>query len=185
MANPAFDVRRWTREEYEHLAEEGAFPPEKRLELIDGVIHELTPQTSWHAAAIRAAQEALQQVFTNGFDLRVQMPLALGLHSEPEPDLAVVPGHWRDYVISHPKTAVLIVEVAESSAYQDRERKRALYANFGIPDYWILLPKIGQLEVFRAAQDGDYRSRMVLGPEDVIKPLAAPDMTIRVADLLP
>lgn len=185
MANPAFDVRRWTREEYEHLAEEGAFPPGKRLELIDGVIHELTPQTSWHATAILNTEEELRRAFPDGHHVRTQLPLSLGRISQPEPDLAVVPGRRRDYRAAHPTTAVLVVEVSDSSARLDRDQKRLLYAAAGIPEYWILDVASRHLEVFRAAQEGDYRSRMVLGPDEAVKPLAAPEIAIRVADLLP
>jgi Uma2 family endonuclease len=185
MAQPAFDVKRWTREDYERLAESGFFHPDERVELIDGIIYEMSPQTSWHSSTIRAAQEVLQRVFRDGFDLRVQMPLALDSQSQPEPDLAVVPGQWRDYLRAHPTTAVLIVEVSDSSLGLDRETKRMLYAETGIPEYWILDTKGKQLEVFRSPHDGDYRSRKVLGSGDTIAPLAASAASIPVTDLLP
>ena len=185
MANPAFDVRRMTREEYHRLDEEGFFPPDQRVELINGILHEMPSQDSWHSSTIRAAQEELQQVFKGGFDLRIQMPLALDLWSEPAPDLAVVTGHWRDYLSDHPKTAALVVEVSASSARLDREEKRVLYAVAGIPEYWILYVKTKQLEVLREPVDGDYRSRVILKPGDIVTPLAAPAASIRVADLLP
>jgi len=185
MANLATDVRRMTREEYHRLGEEGFFPPDKRVELINGIVYEMPPQVSWHSGTIRAAQEELQRVFKEGFDLRIQMPLVLDLWSEPEPDLAVVTGNWRDYLSAQPETAVLAVEVAFSSIRLDREEKRLLYAAAGIPEYWILYVKTKQLEVLREPEDGDYRSRVILKPGDTITPLAAPDASIRVADLLP
>ena len=185
MANPAFDVRRMTREEFHRLDEEGFFPPDKRVELINGVVYEMPTQDSWHASTIQAAQEELRQVFVDGCHLRNQMPLALDLCSEPVPDLAIVTGHWRDYRSAHPTTAVLVVEVSASSVRFDREEKRLLYATAGLPEYWILYVKTKQLEVMREPQDGDYRSRVILKPGDTVTPLAAPSASIRVADLLP
>ncbi len=185
MANLAADVRRMTREEYHRLDEEGFFPPDKRLELINGIVHEMPAQDSWHASTIQAAQEELRQVFMKGFHLRNQMPLALDLWSEPVPDLTVVSGHWRDYLSAHPTTAALVVEVSASSARLDREEKRLLYATAGIPEYWILYVNTKQLEIMREPRDGDYRSRAILKPGDTVTPLAAPDASIRVADLLP
>jgi Uma2 family endonuclease len=185
MANPAFDVSRLTREDYHRLDEEGFFAPDQRVELINGIVHEMPPQDSWHTGTIRAAQEELQRVFKQGFDLRVQMPLILDLWSEPVPDLAVVAGHWRDYLSEHPQTAALVVEVSGSSARIDREEKRLLYAAAGIPEYWILYVKTKRLEVLRDPRDGDYRSRVILKPDDSITPLAVPGALIRVADLLP
>lgn len=187
MAQPAADIKlkRWTREAYERLAELGFFSPGERVELVDGIIYRVSPRMSWQSSTIRAAQEALQRVFLDGFDLRVQMPLALDGQSQPEPDLAVVSGHWRDYRNAHPTTAALIVEVSESSLGLDRETKRVLYAEAGIPEYWILDTKGKQLEVFRDPREGDYHSRTVLNPGDTIAPLAAPGASIPVTDLLP
>jgi Uma2 family endonuclease len=185
MANLAADIRRMTREEYHRLGEEGFFPPDKRVELIDGIVYEMPTQDSRHSGTIQAAQEELLLVFTEGFHLRIQMPLALDLWSEPVPDLAVVPGHWRDYLSAHPTTAALVVEVAASSVRFDREDKRLLYAAAGIPEYWILFVKTKQLEVLRDPKAGDYRSRTILKPGDTVAPLAAPEALIQVADLLP
>jgi len=187
MAIPAVDlrIRHWTREDYERMAEQGFFRPDERVELVDGVIFEMAPQNSWHAAAIQAAQEVLHPIFRKGYSLRIQMPLALGLESEPEPDLAVVRGHWRDYRDSHPTMAVLILEVADSTVFHDRERKSALYARVGIPDYWILNRVDACLEVQRDPREGTYQTRRSLRAGDSISPLARPEASILVADLLP
>lgn len=185
MATLAVDIRRWTREDYERLAEEGFFRPDERVELVDGVIYEMTPQNSWHAAAVQAAEEVLRPIFRKGYSLRIQMPLALGLDSEPEPDIAIVRGHWRDYRESHPTTAVLILEIADSTVFHDRERKSAIYALAGIADYWILNRAEACLEVQRAPRDGQYQSRTILRAGDTVSPLARPDNSIAVAELLP
>jgi Uma2 family endonuclease len=137
MATATIDTRRWTREEYERLVEQGFFHPEERLELVEGVIYEMTPQSSFHATGVRAVHLALESVFAQGYDVRPQLPLAVGDDSEPEPDIAVVQGAWQDYSHSHPFTAVLVVEVADSSLLHDRKRKTRLYAQAGIPEYWI------------------------------------------------
>src|SRR4051812_29125230 len=81
---------RWTREEYEKLVEIGLFPPEARLELVEGEILKMASQTSYHAVAVSKVQEALRTIFQANYYIRVQMPLALSDNSEPEPDIAVV-----------------------------------------------------------------------------------------------
>lgn len=168
MAAPAVDIRRWSREEYERMVEEGFFRPDERVELVDGIIFEMTPQNSWHAAAIQALQEILLEAFKKGFSVRFQLPLALSGDSEPEPDVAVVHGHWRDYREAHPTKAVLVVEVAESTLVYDRARKAAIYARAGIPEYWILNREDACLEVYRNPVDDKYRSRTVLKPGDTV-----------------
>lgn len=64
-------------------------------------------------------------------------PLVVGDDSEPEPDLAIVPGTPRDYP-DHPTSALLVVEVSDTTLALDRGQKRRLYAAAGITDYWVL-----------------------------------------------
>jgi hypothetical protein len=124
-------------------------------------------------------------IFAEGYDVRPQLPLALGDDSEPEPDIAVVPGAWRDYSHSHPTTALLIVEVADNSLLHDRKRKTRLYAQAGIPEYWIDNLVDWCLEVYRDSKDGVYTSRAVLREGDSVSPLSRPEASIPVADLFP
>jgi Uma2 family endonuclease len=185
MVTTTVENRRFTREEYERLVEQGYFHPEERVELVDGLLYEKTPQSSFHATGVQGSQEALRTVFSEGYDVRSQFPLALGFDSEPEPDIAVVPGSLRDYVYAHPTTAILIVEVADSSLIHDRKRKASLYARSGIPEYWILNLVRWCLEVYRESKDGAYTSRTVLREADSVSPLSRPEVSIPIASLLP
>jgi Uma2 family endonuclease len=185
MVTAIVDDRRWTREEYERRVEEGFFQPGERLELVDGILYEMTPQSSFHAAGVRGSQEALRPIFSEGYDIRSQLPLALGFDSEPEPDVAVVLGSWRDYSRSHPTSAILIVEVADSSLLHDRKRKASLYARAEIAEYWLMNLVRWCLEVYREPKDGVYTSRTVLREGDSVSPLSRPDAAILVASLLP
>jgi Uma2 family endonuclease len=104
----------------------------------------------------------------------------------------VVLGGTRDYARAHPTTALLVVEVSESTVRFDRDEKASLYASAGIPQYWIVNLRTQRLEVYRdpAPMPGepygyDYRSnsQFVLG--DTVVPLANPHGVIQIADLLP
>jgi len=121
-------LRRWSRSDYDKMMEAGIFAPGERVELIDGEIVEMSPQHSAHSTAVSLSAEALCTAFGAGFDVRTRMPLALDLYSEPEPDVAVVPGSPRDYRDAHPTTALLVVEVADSTEAYDRDQKGSLYA---------------------------------------------------------
>lgn len=184
MATATVSIRRWTREEYERLVEQGFFHPEEKIELVDGVIFGKTPQTRAHTTSVLLTEGVLRPLFAKGFDIRVQMPLALGFDSEPEPDLAVVSGGPMDYLDAHPSTAVLVVEVAEISLLHDR-KKAGLYARAGIPEYWLVNLTDGCLEVYRAPKKGAYSSRAVLSTGDSISPLSHPEAVIPVEGLLP
>lgn len=185
--------RLWTRAEYERAGEIGLFGPEERLELIAGeVIQKMTPQHSRHASGVQYAGDALRAAFGAGFVVRVQLPLALGGDSEPEPDVAVVPGEASDYVARHPTSAVLVVEIADTTLRFDRSTKASLYASFGIAEYWIVNLADRVLEVHRRPQPRSsepfghqYGEVVRLKIEETVSPLAAPSAQIRVADLIP
>jgi len=185
-------MKRWSREEYDRMIDAGIFAPSERVELIAGEIIAMSPQKSGHATAVRLSEEALRADFGIGYYVRVQMPIALDPYSEPEPDVAVVPGSARDYRDAHPTTALLIVEVADSSLTFDREQKGSLYARAGIADYWIMNLPEGRLEVYRdpvpmpqTRYGWGYQTVRQYAIEDLVSPLAAPQAHIAIVDLLP
>lgn len=177
----------WTRDEYERLVRTGAFAPDARVQLIQGEIIEVTPQSAAHATAVQRLQKALTPIFAKGYHTRAQLPLALppDVHSEPEPDLAVVPGTIDDYRDAHPSTAALVVEVADTSLEFDRTRKAALYASAGIPEYWILNLVDRRLEIYRNPEGKVYRAHSTCAAEETAAPLAAPEARLRIGSLLP
>lgn len=191
MATMRVRTRRWTRFEYERLVELGVFKPGERLELLDGRLVVGEPQGVSHATGIRMAEEALRAAFGAGWDIRGQLPVALDAYSEPEPDVAVVPGSFRDYRHEHPARPVLVVEVAESSLRLDRKKAR-LYARASVPELWLVNLVEGVVEVHRTptqARPGrlgwTYADVRRLGRTDVVTPLHAPGARVAVADLLP
>lgn len=185
------EQRLWTRAEYDRAAEVGLFGADERLELIEGRIVRKMPQGGPHTTGVGLVEDALCIAFPINHIVRVQMPLALGEHNEPEPDIAVVPGKRRDYSHNHPASAVLVVEVADTSLDIDRTTKASLYARAGIADYWILNLQDRLLEVHRnPTPDSEqplghfYASVTHLAAGHSVSPLAAPH-SIQVADLLP
>lgn len=176
---------RWSRQEYEKMVEIGLFPSQARLELIEGEILQMASQTSYHATALSKAADALREIYRVGYHVRSQMPIAISDSSEPEPDIAVVEGTPDDYWDEHPRSAVLLVEVAYSSLQYDREQKLAVYARRGIPEYWIVNLNEHQLEVYRTPTDDRYADEFTLQPGELIAPLSQPTQSIAVADILP
>jgi len=192
MSAPAPHLRLWTREEYYKMAEAGVLRPGERVELIGGRIITMSPQNSPHFTAICLAEDGLRAIFSTGYVVRVQGPQDLSPASQPEPDIAVVPGNVRDHAYAHPTTALLVVEVSESSLGFDRGEKASLYASADIPEYWIVNLLDRHLEVYRdpgpmAGQPYGYgyRTRTHYFATDLVTPLATPPGTIKVADLLP
>jgi Uma2 family endonuclease len=90
------------------------------------------------------------------------------------------------------QSALLVIEVADSSLAFDRTVKASLYASAGVADYWIINLAQRQCEVHRkpvrsakARFGWRYSQIAILKPRDSIAPLAAREKPISVADLLP
>src|SRR5262245_33985849 len=137
MSEDHVTLRRFMRVAYDHLVELGVFRGEA-VELIGGLLLVAEPQGSYHASAVGKVADALRTLLPSGWLVRVQMPVALDDQSEPEPDVAVVPGAWADYRSNHPTRPALVVEIAETSLAFDRREKASLDARGGIRDYWVV-----------------------------------------------
>lgn len=82
------------------------------------------------------------------YSVRVQLPLALSDDSQPEPDPAMVKNDPA-YFEEHPKTAILVVEVADTSLEYDRMVKRPFYQDAAVSEYLVVNVNDRKLEVFR------------------------------------
>ena len=175
-------AKRWTREEFYELAEQGYFR-NKRVQLIDGEIFEMAPQGHPHSKAITILTRWATTNFPEPALVRVQMPLNASARSDPEPDLAILPDpSWTS--TDHPESAILVIEVSDSSLRLDR-RKIAIYAACGVPEYWLVNLPESQVEVYCRPEPPARRyvdTRIVKPPED-LAPLAHPQARLSIAQL--
>lgn len=176
---------RWTRAEYRAIADTGLFD-QQRIELIHGHVIDMSPTNFRHVQACSLLLELLRDAYPKSFTILTQMPLAIG-DSEPIPDLAIIPGTIRDYT-DHPTTALLVIEVADTSLTYDRTTKAPLYATAKIPEYWILNLPARQLEVHRTprrtAGQWTYTERKTLTKSQSITPPQSASL-IKIAAMLP
>lgn len=176
LEQSGYVVRPLRRAEYERLVEAGAFDNE-RVELLEGFLVEMSPQKASHASAIEVLAELLYSARQPGQKVRVQLPLALGDESEPEPDLCVVPAG--DHRQRHPSQALLVIEVAESSLAKDR-RKAALYARAGVPEYWLVDVGGQRVEVRSQPEGGAYLRQETVASGGRLESSSLPGLTLSV-----
>jgi Uma2 family endonuclease len=183
-------LRLWTRDECYRLADHGFFQGQK-AELLGGEIMVASPQGAGHYAVLDRAAEVLENAWGTGVWVRIQAPLAFNLTTEPEADVSVVPGKRDDYLVDHPRVALLVVEVSDSTLAGDRRSKASLYAAGGGADYWIINLVHLQLEVYRqpipdASQPHGHRHADVgiYFRGQTIALLALPSIAIAVSDLV-
>lgn len=151
---------RWTVAEYHHHIERGAFRPEDRIELIEGELIDMPPIGPDHAASIDRLNSELNYRLFRKTIVRVQNPITLDDHSEPEPDIVLA--RWREDFYRHghpgPEDCLLLIEVADSSLDYDRLVKVPLYARHWIPEVWLIDLVHLCVEVYRDPDGKKYRA---------------------------
>ncbi len=184
MASPELDsIRPFRRDEYNQMARVGLFAGE-RVELLRGMVVEMSPQGNRHVVATMRLTKLFILGLGDRAEVRAQFPLAASDISEPEPDLALtVPRTGRE--LDHPETALLVVEVSDTSLRKDRDIKGPLYAEVGIPEYWIIDLQNDCILRHLEPVDGTYSQVETLIRGETIAPSAYPDVALAVHDILP
>jgi Uma2 family endonuclease len=166
---PPFPVRRFTIAEYEEMTRQGILTEDSNVELLQGWIVPKMPKHPPHDGTIDLISYLLSRLLPLGWFVRVQNSVVTS-DSIPEPDLAIVrgrPGNYRDL---HPtgRDVAVIIEVADSTVQRDRI-KAAIYADAGIPWYWIVNLEELQVEIFSepigSGDNSRYRTRNVVKGE--------------------
>jgi Uma2 family endonuclease len=176
-----------TAKQYYAMAECGIVSPDDRVELLDGLIVAMAPQSPRHAATVSRVHEILMRNLGPGVYVRAQSSLPMDDQCVPEPDVAVFPGTHADYFDEHPNETHLVVEVADSSVLQDRITKATIYARKGIPCYWLVNLRDHCVEVFRKPDrwKSAYTSVERRTGSQVCLIDAFPNTPFEAADLLP
>lgn len=178
--------RRFTVDEYYRMAEAGVLHEDDRVELIDGEVISMSPIGNRHGAAVDRLTELLVLRLAPRATVKVQNPLRIDQHSEPQPDLVVARRREDFYAAGHPRPddTLLVVEVGDTSARFDRVVKAPLYARSGVPEVWLVDVVADEVRVLRAPGPEGYTDDAVKRRGEVISPGAFPDLVLRVDDVL-
>ena len=145
----------------------GILDDDIRRELVDGVLIDMNPPGPRHAGIVAWLTERFVVAAQGRFSVRVQDAILTADAGWRSPDLMVLERIGRDRL---PETALLIVEIASSSRARDLE-KAAVYAEAGIPDYWLVDVDLDEVLVHRDPHDGEYRSVQRVVPGEQLTPL--------------
>jgi Uma2 family endonuclease len=177
--------RRFTRAEYYRMAEVGILGENDRVELIRGEIVEMSPIGRRHRAFVGNLNQLLVVRLAGRAIVWVQNPIVLTDDTEPQPDLAVLrhrPVSYKERE-AWAEDALLLIEVADSSLAYDRSIKLRLYAEAGIPEYWVVDCTAEAVEVHRAPSSEGYSDvTSVVGPETLTLQ-AFPDVVLTTTEI--
>lgn len=171
-----------TRDAYHRMAEAGVFAEDERVELLDGELFTMSPQSRAHALVIRVLNRIFARTLAGRADVCPQLPFALSDLSEPEPDIALVAEELTPQP-EHPSNAFLVIEVAYSSLAQDLGRKRRLYALAAVPEYWVIDVDARRIHVHRDPVGSSYQTVAVVEDGGSVAPVAFPDVVVPLSAL--
>lgn len=154
----------------------------EHAELVRGVIFEKMPKSPLHTLVTTLICKRIS-LLAPEYWVRKEDPLTLA-DSEPEPDISVVRGDCSDFAASHPTTALLVVEVAVTSADLDRE-KASLYAEACVGEYWIILAHERAVEIYTNAKSGHWSNIRRVGAEEAFESSVLPGVRILLSEFLP
>lgn len=147
-------VYRMPLADYLRAAELGTLP--ENVELLHGIVTAKMSKSPLHESIVSRLTRLLNKRLPDHLLLRSGAPLAL-LDSVPEPDLAVVDARPDDWAAEHPRHAHLVIEVAIHSLRTDLE-KALIYAEAGLPEYWLVQPWEKTVLVYREPSAEGYGS---------------------------
>jgi Uma2 family endonuclease len=156
-------VRPLTAHEMDRMVASGILGEDERVELLDGMLVQLSPKGPEHGAVMARLVRWLAPLLVAGtHSLRTEHPLRVpDERSLPEPDLVLVEG---DPPTEHPTTAVMVIEVSVTSREIDTTIKPVLYASAGVPDHWVIDVPGRRIETRRDPGADGYRTLDVIEP---------------------
>lgn len=173
-AMPSAKLHRISVQQYHRMIETGVLTEDDRVELLNGLLVEKMPHDPLHDGTVQKVNRRLSRSIPVGWEIRVQSAISLS-SSEPEPDLALVREDADGFMTRHPGAIDfgIVIEVSNSTLDSDRTDKGAIYAEAGLPAYWIVNVVDSQIEVYEQPS----------GP--VADPAYAACRTYRAADSVP
>jgi Uma2 family endonuclease len=174
-------VLRLRRDLFMRMIEAGIFRQDDRVQLIDGVLVQMSPQDDPHARAIVRISNLLARRLGERADVACQVPFNASDFSRPEPDIAL----WPPGEGPVPSQPLLVIEIADSSVRDDRLVMAPIYAAAGIPEYWIVNLRAGLVEVHTVPTNDGYQRLETRAAGSLITLVAFLDVELAVDDLLP
>ncbi len=176
-------LRRITAGEFWRMVEEGIIREGERVELIGGMIVEMSPSGKRHLGVLHRLSEILR--FNREVSVGVQYTMEFDDETVVDPDLVLMRPDTDPGRGLRPADVLLLIEVADTSLRTDRGEKAVRYARAGIGEYWIVDVEGRRLLILREPGEAGYAREDDVGISGEAKAAFAPGVTVRVADLFP
>lgn len=174
--------RRWSVAEIEAMVAKGIIDEDERFELIGGEVVPMSPKGRRHE--ILRSELAFSMTQRAGPDLRVVAEPQLNLSDDlyVVPDILVYPAAIKVPDVRGP-TALLVIEIADTSLNYDLVTKAQLYAAHGVREYWVINANTLVTQVHRLPSGSEYSDKQRLTADERLVPEAAPALAVALHDL--
>lgn len=183
IENAGLPRRRFTVKEVERMSEVGLLRAEERVELIGGELIPMNPKGNRHELLKAALLKRWYRATPDHILLIPETTFRLALDTYFEPDVVLFERAIGIRQLDG-DTALLAVEISDSSLGFDLGPKALVYAHFGIRELWVMDATTGTIHVHREPVDGRYQAITPWTAEDLVVPAFAPvEFALRLADL--
>jgi Uma2 family endonuclease len=175
--------RRWSVAEIREMVAKGIILEDERFELIGGEAVPMSPKGAHHERVKQALQKHwFPAIAGSAIELITETTLYISEDEFREPDFLFWPGSIALENVTA-ASALLIVEVADSSLGYDLGIKAVAYARLGLPELWVIDARALVTTIHRTPEAAGYAFRRKAGPGELLEPLHAPRLAVRLADL--
>jgi len=179
--------RAFTVTEVERMVDAGVIERDERFELIGGEIVPMSPKGLLHEVLKTALIEHWIKAKPDDLMLTPETTMRISDLTYLEPDI-VIYRRSDGLAALGPRTALLVVEIADNSLSFDLRKKPEIYASSGLRELWVIDARERVLHVHRNAEqrhDGPPRFADVkqYGSGELVTPQASAELAIRLDDL--
>jgi len=143
----------------------------RRYELYDGEVYVCPAPTPRHQVAIGELYAHMRTYArrTGGIALFSPIDIVFTEHNVLQPDICFFQASRRHFVTPDKAIRVapdVVVEViSPSTVWNDLGRKKATFARFGVPEYWLVDPHIDRIERYSHVA-AEYERTLSVGPRE-------------------
>jgi Uma2 family endonuclease len=174
--------RCWSVAEIEEMVRVGIIDADERFELIGGEVVPMSPKGNRHEVVKVPLNLHWARMLPAELRFATETTFRLSADTYVEPDVVVYPRACGLAGLAA-ATALLVVEIADTSLGYDLGRKAALYAAFGVTEFWVIDATRLETHVHRDPAVDGYRSIPVISTDRRVVPARVPALAVVLSEL--
>ena len=171
-----------TLEDVLHMRANGLLSPMAKYELIDGVLFDVPSENPPHIDYKSQIIRHLGRTLPDEVFVAADATLKLSPHHAPFPDAYVFPANIATADLN-PSDVLLVIEVADTTLSDDLGPKAALYAEYGVREYWVVDIERRVILIHRERKGAAWAPPQEVSANDTAVCAAIPELKLRLSDL--